>query len=296
MLIAQISDIHLGFEPDNPGEFNRRRLDRLLEHLHLGPNRPDVLLATGDLVDRGDAQSYAQVAEAFAACAFPVHLALGNHDERANFRAAFPHVPEEGGFIQYAVDLPGLRLVVLDTLEEGRHGGAFCPTRADWLRSALAQAPDVPTLIAMHHPPVEVGIDWMNTIADEPWVVRFADAIDGAGNIVGIVCGHVHRPIVTNWRGRHVAVCASSAPQVALNFAAIDPELPDNRAMIVAEAPSCAFHRWNGREIITHFDVAQDTATLARYDERMQPLVRTLLAERPGALASNRRAIPPAAA
>jgi hypothetical protein len=30
MLIAQITDIHLGFEPDNPDEFNRKRLDQTL--------------------------------------------------------------------------------------------------------------------------------------------------------------------------------------------------------------------------------------------------------------------------
>ena len=28
MLIAQITDIHLGFDPDNPAEFNRKRLDQ----------------------------------------------------------------------------------------------------------------------------------------------------------------------------------------------------------------------------------------------------------------------------
>ena len=47
MLIAQITDVHLGFEPDNPAEFNRKRLDQVLRILCDGPNRPDVLLATG---------------------------------------------------------------------------------------------------------------------------------------------------------------------------------------------------------------------------------------------------------
>ena len=28
MLVAQITDIHLGFEPGNPDELNRQRLDR----------------------------------------------------------------------------------------------------------------------------------------------------------------------------------------------------------------------------------------------------------------------------
>lgn len=281
MLIAQITDIHLGFEPDNPDEFNRKRLDELLMHLHEGPNRPDLLLATGDLTDHGDRASYARLAEAFAACAFPVHMAVGNHDLRAPFLKQFPHVPEAFGFIQYEVKLEGLRILVLDTLEEGRHGGAFCALRAAWLRAKLAEAPDMPTLIAMHHPPVEVGIDWMNTVADEPWVARFAAAIEGADQIKGILCGHVHRPIVTSWRGRQVSVCASSAPQVALDFCPIDPEQPDNRAMIVAEPPSCAFHRWTGTDLVTHFDIAEERQTLARYTTGLQGLVRELIAERP---------------
>ena len=28
MLLAQVTDIHLGFDPDNPSEFNRKRLDQ----------------------------------------------------------------------------------------------------------------------------------------------------------------------------------------------------------------------------------------------------------------------------
>ena len=58
MLIAQITDIHLGFEPDSPGEFNRQRLDRVVAELVAMVPRPDMLLATGDLIDRGDRASY----------------------------------------------------------------------------------------------------------------------------------------------------------------------------------------------------------------------------------------------
>ena len=54
MLIAQITDIHLGFEPDNPAEFNRKRLDQTLRTLVAMNPQPDLLLATGDLADTGD--------------------------------------------------------------------------------------------------------------------------------------------------------------------------------------------------------------------------------------------------
>ncbi len=58
MLIAQITDIHIGFDQDNPAEYNRKRLDEVLDILIDGPNRPDLLLATGDITDRGDPDSY----------------------------------------------------------------------------------------------------------------------------------------------------------------------------------------------------------------------------------------------
>lgn len=283
MLIAQITDIHLGFEPDNPAEFNRKRLDQVIERLTHGVNRPDMLLATGDLVDRGDVASYRRLANALSLCPFPVHLALGNHDAREAFSAVFPDVPRPDGFVQYVVPLEEgrRRLIVVDTLEEGRHGGAFCETRARWLDARLAEAPDTPTVIVMHHPPVEVGIDWMNTHPDEPWVRRFADVIAGRYQVKALLCGHLHRPISAPWKSVTVSVCASTAPQVSLDLRAIDPDHPDNRPMIIADQPAYALHRWTEHSFVSHFDTAGEHVMLAKYDSALQPLVRSLIAERP---------------
>lgn len=281
MLIAQITDIHLGFDPDNPVEFNRKRLDQVLRHLNDGPNRPDLLIATGDLTEHGDVASYKRLANAFSICSFPVHMCLGNHDIRHNFSAQFPEVPVIDGFVQYALETGGIRILMLDTLEEGRHGGAFCETRAEWLRAALAQDRITPTVIVMHHPPVEVGIDWMNTHPEERWVSNFAGAIQGAPNIKGIICGHVHRSITVPWQGTAVAICSSTAPQVTLDLNPIDPEKPDNRPMIIADQPAYALHLWNGRDLVSHFDSAGDHVMLAKYDGYLQPLIRQLIGERP---------------
>ena len=73
MLIAQLTDIHLGFVPDDPDELNRRRLDRAIAALLAHDPLPDLLLATGDLTDLGDPASYARLREAFAALPFPEH-------------------------------------------------------------------------------------------------------------------------------------------------------------------------------------------------------------------------------
>lgn len=281
MLIAQVTDIHLGFDPDNPAESNRSRLDQVLRYLNDGPNRPDLLIATGDLTERGDPASYRRLADAFSVCKFPVHMCLGNHDIRRNFSMQFPETPVVDGFVQYVLEVGGVRIITLDTLEEGRHGGAFCDTRAEWLRSTLAKDRDIPTIIAMHHPPVEVGIAWMNTHPEEQWVSNFTRAIHGAPNIKAMICGHVHRSITVPWQGTAVAICSSTAPQVALDLNPIDPENPDDRPMIIADQPAYALHLWNGRELVSHFDSTCDRAVLAKYDSHLQPLIEQLIEERP---------------
>ncbi len=281
MLIAQITDIHLGFDPDNPVEFNRKRLDRAIEDLLALDPAPDVLFATGDLIDRGDLESYRRLDNALSVCPFPVFMCMGNHDMRATFCQQFPDVPTNNGFVQYEVEQGGMRFLVLDTLEEGRHGGAFCEVRAHWLKERLAEKQDVPTIIIQHHPPVEVGISWMNTHPEEPWVARLGECLKGQKQVVAILCGHIHRMIQAHWYGIPIAICPSTAPQVALNLKEIDPENPDGRNMIIADPPAFALHWWNGRELISHFDTADDHVMLARYDENMQPLVKSLLAERP---------------
>lgn len=281
MLIAQVTDIHLGFEPGNPAEFNRKRLDQVLGYLMNGPNRPDFLLATGDLVDRGDIDSYRRLANAFSQCDFPVYPCMGNHDDRDNFSAMFPHIPLVDGFIQYVVPLDGLRLIVIDTLEPDRHGGAFCDARVAWLRARLDEDKGTPTIIVMHHPPVEVGIEWMNTHPDEPWVQRFAAAIAGHDQIEALICGHLHRAIVAPWKGTTIAICPSTAPQVSLDLSPIDPERPDNRPMIIADPPAFALHRWSRNGLVSHFETADEHVMLAKFDNGMQPLVRALIGERP---------------
>jgi 3',5'-cyclic-AMP phosphodiesterase len=279
MLMAQITDIHLGFEPDNPAEFNRKRLDQVLHRIAAFPRQPDVLFATGDLVDRGDVDSYRRLKSAFRACAMPVWPCLGNHDIRANFSAVFPEIPVADGFVQYVVDTDPLRFLILDTLEEGRHGGAFCETRAAWLKARLEEAPDRATVLVLHHPPIDTGIAWLTTKPGEPWVARLAEAIAGHAQIVGIISGHIHRSIVTNWEGRQLVVCSSTAPQIALELEPIDPAKTDNRPLIVADPAAFALHWWNGASLLTHFDTAEEHTVLARFDQATQPMVDHMVNE-----------------
>ena len=281
MLIAQITDVHLGFDRSNPDEFNRQRLDAALRILCESDPRPDLLLVTGDIANDGDdGISYQRWRDAISGLPFPVFPLMGNHDSRAPFLELFRDVDTADGFVQYAIEEHPLRILVLDTLEVGRHGGAFCETRASWLRDHLAEAPLSPTLIALHHPPIATGIAWLTEDSDAEWIARLRAVVEGRPNIVAMIAGHVHRPIVTGWAGTTLIVCPSTAPQVALDLSGIDPDTPDDRPMIVAEPPGYALHLWDGAQLLTHFDTAENHEILARYTPILQPLVRMLAEEK----------------
>ena len=283
MLVAQITDLHLGFDPGDPDEFNQQRFARTLAALVAMLPQPDLLLVTGDIAEHGDDRSaYARFREAISALPFPTHCALGNHDGRNAFFSVFPELRTEDGFLQYSIEEFPLRILVLDTMEEGRHGGAFCRRRAAWLSERLEEAPHRPTLIALHHPPIETGIAWLTEDKEAPWIAQLRYAIGQARNVVGMVAGHVHRPIVAGWGRFPLMVCPSTAPQVALGLGAIDPEVPDGRPMIVADDPYFAIHRWEGGQLVSHLDTAADHQVLAHYTPKLQPLVRMLISEKEG--------------
>jgi len=284
MLIGQITDIHIGFDKGNPDEHNMVRLRAVLDHLVHGPNRPDLLLLSGDLTEDGSPQDYARLVEAVSVCPFPVWPMTGNHDVRGALRAAFPHTPPSAdGFVHYTLDHGALRIVVLDTLEPGRHGGGFCAARAQWLADTLAAEPDKPTLVALHHPPFTAGIAWMDTDEREPWVARLAGALRGHGQVKGLIAGHLHRTILSHWEDLPVLVCPSTAPAVGLDLTPIDVDVPDGRTLITDEPPGYCLHLWNGKDVVTHFEYAGNYRVFARYDAGLQGMIREMVGERPPA-------------
>jgi 3',5'-cyclic-AMP phosphodiesterase len=282
MLIAQLTDIHIGFDPDaRPEELNRTRFRAALARVLETPNRPDLLVLSGDLTDHGDRDSFAQIVELLAEVPCPILPLVGNHDTREGLLAAFPQLSREGEFIQYRHDRAGLVILCLDTLEPGRHGGAFCAARREWLRGELERSVGLPVLIFMHHPPVVSGIEWMDPEPGEAWIGHFAAAVRGhEDHILAIHCGHLHRPLAARFNGIPLGVTGSVAPLVALDLSSIDPECADNRDLITTEPPSYALHRWDGRELVTHYETVSDWQVLASYGEHLKPMIREMFAER----------------
>lgn len=285
MLIAQMTDIHIGFEPEaRPEELNRMRFRSVLDRLKKQPNPIDLLLLTGDITDRGDAESFSKTAELLADLDIPIKVLVGNHDSREGLLGAFPDTATTpDGFVQSAFVEEGLLVVLLDTMEPERHGGAFCEARRDWLAGVLADHPDLPVVIFMHHPPAVSGIEWMDPNPDDGWMVNFAAGLAGhEGRVQAIHCGHLHRQFNARFCGIPVSVTPSIAPLVSMDLRPISSKKPDARALITTEPPTYALHRWDGTSFVSHYERVSDWDVLAYYGPHLQPMIKHMEDERAG--------------
>ena len=77
-----------------------------------------------------------------------------------------------------------------------------------------------------------------------------------------------------------MTVCGSTSAELTLDINMIDADLPDNRSMVINGPPALALHRWTDKGLVTLFDIVEDYQVLARFDGKMQGLVRHLIDER----------------
>ena len=248
-IIAQITDFHVG-TPGSRADQRYRTAEHLaaaVAHLNAQQPRPGVVLATGDLVDSGTPEEYARLKDLLAPLAMPLFVIPGNHDDREALRAAFPERLPPQGFLQYAVEEHPVRLLALDTNVPGAGGGLICEERAGWLAERLAEQPERPTVVFMHHPPFRTGMQAMDRMGLEG-AERLASAVAPFRNVERILCGHLHRPILRRFAGAVASTCPATAHQLGLDLA------DAGRISIVSGAPACQLHVWFGPEdgLVTH--------------------------------------------
>jgi len=253
MLLAQISDLHI----KQPGALAYRRVDtaaclaRTIERLNALAPRPDAVLITGDLVDRGDAEEYRHLKTLHAKLEIPYWLLIGNHDGREALREVFPERAElsaGGDFVQYVVDLGPLRVIALDSMQPGQSAGTLCETRLDWLAQQLDAARGKPVIVALHHPPFDCGIGHMDAIRLDDTAARALEALIARHpNVERVLCGHVHRPMFVRFGGTIASAVPAPAHQVTLDLA------PDAPSTFTLEPPAFALHRYDAASgVVTH--------------------------------------------
>jgi len=267
MIIAQITDFHIGYKGRNKACKNAVRLQQVLTAIGKLRRKPDLILATGDLVEHPESWAYELLKEHLSELDIPIHFLMGNHDARAPFKQVFPHAEFNQGFLQYAIDTHPVKIIALDTLKQGHHGGAFCKEREQWLKAELDKDTEKPTLIAMHHPPIKSGIPWLTAQNNDNWVIRLRTLLSEYNNVVHMIAGHIHRNIYTQFAGTTISVSEAVAPQVKLELGEIDADIQDGRDLIVRSRPTFSLHHWDGFNMTSHSETAKLGKTLVRYDE-----------------------------
>lgn len=250
MIIAQISDMHVA-EPDSPHDkvfSGAAGLALAVSHLNRLDPKPDLVVATGDLIACGKEAEYRRLRDLLAPLEAPIYLMPGNHDDRDALRLVFPdhaYLPSEG-FLHYTVDAGPLRLIMLDTLVPGEEHGELCAERLAWLDARLGEAPDRPTVVCQHHPPFRTG---MRTMDGMPLLGAdgFGEVIGNHSQVESILCGHLHRPIVQRFHGSVALTCPSTAVQLQLDLR------PEEHLGLAREPIACLQHYWDGDGgLVTH--------------------------------------------
>lgn len=195
------------------------RLQRALAAINERHGDSRFMVVTGDLAHWGEPAAYAALSECLGQLRMPVHLLIGNHDDRNAFRAAFASTPvNSDGFVQYAFDADGIRHIMLDSNEPGVSWGVFCERRATWLADELARSAPSPVHLFIHHPPCSVGIPSMDRIALlEPGALREAVG-PHRERIRHLFFGHLHRPLAGSWMGISLSTLRATNHQVALTL------------------------------------------------------------------------------
>jgi len=250
MIIAQLSDPHVAVAGTHFHDLYHTidKLKAAIERVNTLSPRPDFVVMTGDLVNSGSLEEYAVFRDIMDNLDIPVFLGIGNHDNRDNFRQAFAdtdYLPADG-FIQYVWKKDNLRLLMLDTHVPGHHHGILCEDRLKWLDETLAQDPDIPTVIFMHHPPFITGIKAMDDMGLKD-ADAFGKIIEKHSQIIHLFCGHLHRSITSEFYGTPAQICPSTSHKVVLHLE------KDSYLATVDEPAEILLHIWlNETDLVSH--------------------------------------------
>ena len=210
-IFIHLTDLHVG-NPDVADDHlfsdTAATLARVLKLIGSMDPKPQFIIASGDLTNRGDADSYRHLKTVMAATDLPVVYAIGNHDTRAGFYE---------GMLERSTDLDapydheqviaGVHVITLDTTTPGQIGGSLEPEQFAWLEAALDSHPDLPKLIVAHHAPaLGDAPPWDHWRTIEFNQSQTLAALLKGRNVLAILSGHIHHDRFSVWHGIPVIV------------------------------------------------------------------------------------------
>jgi 3',5'-cyclic AMP phosphodiesterase CpdA len=219
--LLHLSDPHLlgGPDPLYGAVDSEARLIQLFDEVQASGARPEAVIFTGDLADKGDPEAYAKLrAIVDPACrdlGAKVIWAMGNHDNRANFRAGLLDQPGNDDPVDHSYYINGLRVITMDTSVPGYHHGELSGDQLDWLAAQLeTPAPDG-TILALHHPPVPSVLDL--SVLVELRDQASLEAVVRNSDVRTILAGHLHYSTTASFAGIPVSVASATCYTQDLN-------------------------------------------------------------------------------
>lgn len=229
--ILQLSDLHAFADPAERlfGIPTRELLRDVIAHARNGGLRFDHVVVTGDHTHDELPETYAAVRELLEPFGDRLWPLPGNHDDRSTLRAAFAdRIDGEGdGRVTFSFRAGEWLCLGLDTHLPGAVAGRVGSEQVAWAREQLERHRPRAAVLFMHHPPVELGLAWLDRIGlEDASLVR--QLLADEPRIRLVCCGHVHHESTT----RVAAAEVVTAPSTGLQFSPVGDE-----AQFVAAPP-----------------------------------------------------------
>jgi len=219
MKIIQITDAHLFNDPSKTKD-NINHHDTFHQCIDLAKKqKPDLVLATGDFVNDIDSAAYDYVVKGFEELNCPCHWVLGNHDEDPVLAKKCLALGRNLSNQKQIITNNNWQIILLDSQWNNEFAGYLDKQEIEFLTRCLEQC-KLPTLIALHHNPVD-----MNNIAYEPINLsnahEFFEAIkpyEKTQQIKLCLFGHVHHAYKKTQQGINFYGCPSTCRQNVPNI------------------------------------------------------------------------------
>lgn len=219
--LLHFSDTHLiAGEGELYGDVDANTLlTQIFAELEASGARPEAMIFTGDIADTGEVDAYKRIKQMVDPVAeklgSEVIWAMGNHDDRSNFRKHLLNQSESTEPIVSSHDINGLRILVIDTSVPGHHYGEISEDQLTWLAAQLATPAPDGTILALHHPPVPAVLDMAMTVELRDQY-KLAEVVRGT-DIRSIIGGHLHYSSTATFAGIPVSVASSTCYTQNLN-------------------------------------------------------------------------------
>lgn len=191
---ALLADIHIAGDPNemalgfNMADSFQTAVREIIE----GPTQPAALLINGDCAFRkGAPDDYAtltRMLEPLRQSGLPVHLTLGNHDDREHFRAALREQRSEMAERHVGIlATEHANWILADSSTTPVGEGRFGPQQLAWMRKLIDAEPNKPAIIFAHHNPRDGQSKWPLEDTEE-----FFDLVAPRKQVKAYIFGHSH--------------------------------------------------------------------------------------------------------